>query len=181
MKQLIMPPFVPIEIPSGGGHNSEEQGAVALGLGPDIKVAMVRQRGKGIEFRAHVERPAVPVHERQINGNAAGMGRSAPRVSQKLGVRGMRPQCPLRFARTQGIEDPKAKTEHPRQLYRAIECRQGIAMKQTSRRSIDRFASEITLGRIGKIDIDISARAGNFNEIHGCGSGFASVQRIAPV
>ena len=80
MKQLVMPPFVSIKIPPGGGHNPEEQGAVALGLGPDIEVAVVRKRRKGIEFRAHVERPAVWVYERQIDRNAPRMWRSAPRI-----------------------------------------------------------------------------------------------------
>ena len=87
MKQLIMPPFVPIEIPSSGGHDAEEQGTVALGFGSDIEVAMVRQRGKSVEFRTHGKRLAVLVHERQVNGNTTGMGRSTPRIGQEFGVR----------------------------------------------------------------------------------------------
>ena len=173
MKQLIMPPFIPIKIPSGAGHDAKQQGAVALGLGPDIEIAVVRQRGKGVERRTHGKCLAVPVHERQVDCNAAGMGRSAPRVGKKFGVRRMCPQHPLRFARSERIEDPKAQTKHPRQDHRAIKRRQAITVEQASRRPVNWFAGEIAVGRIGEIDIDIGARAGNFNEIHGCGSGFA--------
>ena len=64
-----MPPFVPIEVPPGRGHNPQEQGAVALGLYPNMEIAVVRQRGKGIEFRSHVKYVAVTIHERQIDRN----------------------------------------------------------------------------------------------------------------
>ena len=173
MKQLIMPPLVPVEIPSSGGHDAEEQGTVALGFRSDIEVAMVRQRGKSVEFRTHGKRQAVLVHERQIDGNATGMGRTTPRIGQELGVRRMIPQDPLSFTRSQCIKYSKPQTEFRRQHNRSIERLQAIAMEQASRRPVDRFAREIAVGRIGEIDIDIGAGAGNFNEIHGWGSGFA--------
>ena len=87
MKQLIMPPFVPIVIPPGTGHDAEKQGAVALGFGTDIEVAVVRQRGEGIEFGAHDKRLSVSIDERQIDGDAARMGRAAPRVGEELRIR----------------------------------------------------------------------------------------------
>jgi len=71
MKQLIMPPFVPIEVPPGAGHDAEQEGAVALGLGPDVEVAMVRQWREVIELGAHDERPPVPVDEGEIDRDTA--------------------------------------------------------------------------------------------------------------
>ena len=66
------------------------------------------------------------------------------------------------------------RREHPGQRHRAIERRPGVSVEQASRRPIDRPAGEVALGGIGEIDVDIGVRAGNFNEIHGGGSGFAS-------
>ena len=86
----------------------------------------------------------------------------------------MSPQLPLRFARAQSIEYSKAQTEHSCMFHRAIECLQGITVKQAYRRSIDWFAGEIALSRINEIDLDIVAYAGNFNKIHSCGSELTS-------
>ena len=181
MKQLIMPPFVSIEVPSGVGHDSEKQRAVALGLGIDAGIAMVRQRREGVELGAHGERPAVPVDERQIDGDAARMWRSAPGVGEKLRIRRMRPKRPLRLARAHRIEDPETEPEPARQHQRPVQRRPGIAMEKASRRPINRSAGEIVFRGISEIDIDFAAIAGNFNEIHGSGSGIARGWLTAPL
>ena len=134
---------------------------------------MMRPRREGIEPGAHGERAAVPVDQRQIDGDAARMRRSAPGIGEKLRVRRMRPERPLRLAGAHRVEDPKSEPDLARQHQRPVECRPGIAMEKASRRPVDRPAGEIAVGGIGEIDIDIAAVAGNFNEIHGSGSGNA--------
>ena len=74
IEQLIVPPFVPVKIPTRGRHDAHQQVAVTLRLGGDAGVAVVGERRESVESGAHVEVVARCVDQRQINGDAPRMG-----------------------------------------------------------------------------------------------------------
>ena len=80
VKHLIVPPFLQVTIPAGRGHDAEEQSAIALRRRRDFGIAVVGPRREGVEFGAHVEDPAGAVDQRQVDGDAAAVRRSAARV-----------------------------------------------------------------------------------------------------
>ena len=113
IEKLIMPPLVPIEIPSRQGHQPKQQEPVSLCRRRDVEVSMVRQGCEVVEPGAHFERASIAVDQGQIDGHAARVWRTAARIGEKIGVGGMVPQDPLRFGRPERIEDPEPEAERP--------------------------------------------------------------------
>src|SRR5690606_19316369 len=53
LEQLVMPPFIAIEVPAGGGHDAEQQGAVLLLVRRDVQRAVEGERREGVKPGAH--------------------------------------------------------------------------------------------------------------------------------
>ena len=98
----------------------------------------MRQRGEGVERRAHVEL-AIAVQQGEVDGNAARMRRATARIGQELGVRPGLPQRPLRLDRPQGVEDAQPKPERPGKGDRRGELVGGFTMQPAFGIPVDRL------------------------------------------
>jgi len=115
LKQLIMPPFVAIEIPACGGHQAEQYSTVALGIGADIQPAVMRERREGIKARAHIEFGAAGVHQGKVNRGTTRMRRATARIGQEIRIGIVIPQGPLRFRWAEGIKNLEAVAQRRRE------------------------------------------------------------------
>jgi hypothetical protein len=94
--------------------------------------------GQVIETGAHFQFGAARIHEREVDGRAAGMRRTLARIGEESRLRKLLPQNPLCLARPEGIEDLQAIAERRRQRDGLGKTIGGVAMQIAARLPIDR-------------------------------------------
>lgn len=127
---------------------------------------MMSMVGHIVESGAHLKLDAMSINEGEVDGHAAGMRRALARIGEEPRLRKLRPQQPLRFARTERIEDFQAIAERGGKLDGFCETVGGIAMKVASRMPIYGCSSDIIGRSVGKSDNNIVSRRGNFDQVH---------------
>ena len=123
--------------------------------------------GEAIERRAHGERPVrCGINQRQVNGDAARMGRSLSRIGKENRVGGMFPQFPLGLRRAEGIEDAKSPALPGSKADGANKQRLGIGVQLASGPGINGLASEVVRRRIGDRQFNIMGFGCDFDQRH---------------
>ena len=84
IEQLVVPPFVAVEVPARRRHDAEKRGTVRLRLRGDRETAVVGQRRECIEAGAHVEFAALAIEQGEVDRHPARMRRTAARIGDSV-------------------------------------------------------------------------------------------------
>jgi hypothetical protein len=166
LEELVVPPFLGIEVEARGRHDAQQQEAVALRLGRHGGVGVIGERRDRVEAGAHVQPLSVGRRQREIDGDAAPVRRPAARIGDEVGVRQMIPQRPLRGRRPVGVEDVELEAERRGELRRPQQAFGRLAMQETIRPSVDRLSRQIIRRRVTQIDKHVERGRRDFHQRH---------------